>query len=185
MRNFLFLLVFTVLVSGCTSVPSVTQRVNVDFKGYVYNDITNQYVPQMTWAKISSHDEDGKVELVEVRVDRYGSGSNFLYIDLDNIDRHISAVDKYLKWEILANKNKELVDKKIDGIPSKYLGYDIEYSFFSGNTDGHYLSVDNATSFVTRGAYAIYFDRENAMKYKEMLVKFKNGEYQLSGTIYQ
>jgi len=33
--------------------------------------------------------------------------------------------------------------------------------------------------------YAIYFDRENAMKYKEMLVKFKNGEYQLSGTVYQ
>ncbi len=185
MRTFLGLLVLTFVISGCSSVPSVTQRMEIDFQGAVYNDITNQYMPQMTWAKISSHDEGGRIELVEVRVDRYGSGSNFLYIDLDNIDSHIVAVDKYLKWEKLASERRELVDKEIDKIPSKYLSYNIEYSFFSGNTDNHYLSVDNGTSFVTRGAYAIYFDRENAIKYKAMLINFKNGTYKLSGSSYQ
>lgn len=185
MKNFFVFLLLSIVISGCSSVPSVTQRMGVDFQGAVYNDITNQYMPQMTWAKISSHDEGGRIELVEVRVDRYGSGSNFLYIDLDNIDRHIGAVDKYLKWEKLASKRRELVDKEIDKIPSKYLSYNIEYSFHSGNETNHFLSVDHGTSFATRGMYAIYFDRENAMKYKEMLVKFKNGEYKLSGTAYQ
>ena len=153
-----------------------------EFQGAVYNSISNQYIPQMTWALLSSKEKGAPPKMLEIRVDRYGKGSNFLYIDKEDLERHIAAVDKYLDWENTARKRSDLLQKDIDEIPSKYISNNLVYSFFSGNRNSHYLLADNATGFGVKGMYAIYFDKVNAIKYKNMLIKFKNNEFMLIET---
>ncbi|MEY8215648.1 MAG: hypothetical protein RPR97_14335 [Colwellia sp.] len=175
-----FSLILILFLCGCVSTDiQKSERISVDIQGAIYNSITNQYVPQMTQVEIHSSKEGELANLITIYVDRYGAGRNFLYIDSVHINDHILAVDKYLKWEEIAKAQNDKISKEITNVPSKYITHGLDYSFFSGNTESHYLVVDNAPSFATKGQYAIYFDKENAIKYKNILISFKNNKFRL------
>jgi len=176
-------LALTVIIalSGCSSFDNPT-RVNAGFKGSLYNSVSNSFDERMTTATIYGDVKGNDIGMAEVRVDSYSGGlGKPLYPTPAKAQLHINAINKYLKWDTLASQRKEMVTKDIVRIDDGYMSSTKHYyGIHSGNVGDNYLTAEIATADFSRGYHLIYFNRNNAVKYKAFLIRLRDGEMSLS-----
>lgn len=113
---------------------------------------------------------------IAIRSKDFGSKETPFFFNADDADQIIAAIDKYLKWDEKATKNKDFFDKQIDTMHSTQKA---ELWFISGNEVNHYFTIGLRTwayAGEMPGLPDLNLDRKNAIKLKALMLKLKSGE---------
>ncbi len=167
----LLLTISLLLLTACNTTLNTKQtNIPLTFKASAYNSIANQYIERPTFASMFTK-ENGN-NWINIIMETYGKneiGLNSISIAFlqSEIPNYVLHIDKYLEWESKASKDGDIIKKKIGS--AKTSAFSIDFTFFSGNSSAHYLSIGMP------GTTPQYFSRTNAEKLKELLIEFKNG----------
>lgn len=171
MRYFLaFLAIFFI---GCSTTSNTnTTQIPITFSASAYNSVGNRYMERPTFATLYTPKNQNEPWL-NLSMETYGYnqvGQNQIInaFTKNNIPIYIELIDKYLEWEKLATRDKDMLDKKIGSAKTRL--FSLEFGFFSGNEQSHYLSIGSL------GGVPQFFSKEAALSLRDLLLKFQNGE---------
>jgi hypothetical protein len=106
--------------------------------------------------------------------------TNLIFVKKSALEA-IAAIDKFMEWERLAVSRKETLSKKISGVPS-LAGIYLYFGFKSLDVGRHVLEMGirskmlGDSSGAAAGIVDAMVDRDNAVKLRELLVRFSKGE---------
>lgn len=168
----LLLLITTFIISACnTPLNTTTTKTPIDFSASTYNSIANQYLSRPTFAELLQ--KTSGENWINIQMEKYGQnqyGMNFLTISFVQTEckTYIDLIDKYLAWEKVASRDKDIIEKKIGS--AKSVIFDIDFNFYSGNSTNHYLGIGGIG-----GEYQFY-TKDDAIKLKELLSNYMAGK---------
>lgn len=157
----LFILCWLPATFAATSTP-----ISINFQASEFNHLSSTYMQRPTFAELSPS-KKGKPSL-SIYVDRYGARRTGFTLSQQYCDDYIALIDKYLDWEAIAARDGDIIDKPIG--KAKNSNFGLVFSIFSGNARQHFLTIGYSSD------YAEFFDRQNAIALKELILKLKNGE---------
>lgn len=140
-----------------------------------FNSVYSTYANRPTFVKL--HDYGGKDKSLLVEMDTYHpSHYSLLNFGFDYVDEYISHIDKYLKWESLAQQRGDMLTKDIGSSYSQGKWHKYEFRFYSGNSKNHYLEISNCSLMCVEGSTIQYYDTVAAKELRRLLVNLKNGD---------
>lgn len=113
----------------------------------------------------------------------FSSKGTPFFFSREDADQLISAINKYLEWDLKATQNHDFFDKQIDTMDT---GQKAEIWFVSGNERSHYFTIGLRTWAYPGempGLPDLHLDRENAIKLKVLMQKIKSGEISATNRI--
>lgn len=163
--------IFFLLLTGCgsTLLNVDMQVIPINFQALEYNSATNQYTPRLTRVDYNSASES---KALRFHVDDYSPQGKYFSIMEDDFDIAIDAVNKFLRWEKIAVKDGDILNKHISS--GKYC----RMEFHSGNASSHYFVIGTKLNSLVGETILspLYFDVENAIKFRDFLVSHKAGK---------
>jgi hypothetical protein len=192
------ILAIVILFSGCKSNDIAKnikeQRIPTKVSLMTYNSLASAYMERPTFATLYTYKDES---YIRVEAKTYGT-EHVKY--LGTIDKKmlvrisstqtrdfINAIDKYLKWNDLAIKNKDIVEKTISQTETiqfmKLFDSYTKFGFYSGSATSHYLTITNCTiaSLIPDMCIDSYIDKKNALNLKELILAYQNGD--ISSTV--
>lgn len=171
----LFSLVLLSILTGCATVQDTT-RISSDLEASEFNSIASQYMYRPTFVSIETLSSGEKILTINMKTYKVSQYGDSLVLRFSNqlVDSYISFVDKFLSWETLATERKDILEKEIgeeDSLSSGMGGY-LKFTFYSGNESSHYLAVALCSGLICLDN-AHYYDRDNAIKLKQILEELK------------
>lgn len=161
--GFLALLLFsfqpTLAKTTKTEIPSA-------IKSSEFNSVSSTYMKRPTFVTLNTRTK-GKSWL-DISMDRYGGRLSTNSFTQDGCDQYLAYIEKYFEWEKLALQDGDIINKKIGKAKNISLG--ISFYFVSGNENNHYLSIGYSQE------YSQFFDHDEVIKLKDLLIRYKNGE---------
>jgi hypothetical protein len=160
-------------MSACGSTSSY--RIHSSLNASQYNDIANKYMPRPTFLSIVQM--DGYPDMLQIKYDTYSSDKGYQWFSKEHVDDYVALIDKYLKWEEIATRDGDLLNKEI-GTAKLYtvasIPYSLRFSIFSANKTNNYLVIGGASANPNPSNI---FSKENAIKLKMILIKFKDDNF--------
>jgi hypothetical protein len=146
-----------------------SQRVSSGLRGLQFNSVASAYMPRPTSVNIERMRDGQKV--LSVVVDSYGSMPHKVMFYERDISTCVMAIDKFLEWEQIAAKKRDLLEKEIATVPAPS-GMTIYFVFTSGNETSHYLGIGHTIGgpLGKTSAVSFYLDRAGATQLREHLV---------------
>ena len=179
MKTAIYVLVF--LLCGCAGhiADMDGSHVKSDLSVMDFNGVASRYVERPTSVGLASR--KGQDAVLSVRVTRY-SGEVHLILPVEHADKYIAQIDKFREWHEIATQRDDVIDKEISTLPGwgDAIGFQITASFYSA-APGRHLFVIEQCMHGCRSASTLdsfYFDIENALKLRELLIRLKTGELQ-------
>jgi hypothetical protein len=169
---------FFLVLTGCaTTKPQIYPST---VRGADYNSIAERYTVMPTTAEVDTG--LGGVQYLIYRVDLYSFSGGSQNIFMLNISKEngmsiIALIDKYLKWEEIALRDGDQLDKEIGTAKEVLGGNEYKFSFHSGNKKDHFLSVSMCMTFTCTSTG--YFDKANAALLKNEISQFLTGKYKV------
>lgn len=167
------ILLLSIAASGCSTSGNTTRTIiPVNFSAMQYNSIANKYIESLTvveYALMNNGNSWISITMEKYGRDQYGNQNTVLTTFVKaHCGEYIALIDKYLEWEDLATKDKDVISKPI----GKAMGqiFNMHFHFHSGNPTSHYLSIG------LWGADSQYFNRDAAVQLRKLLVKYQNNE---------
>ncbi|RME60184.1 hypothetical protein D6779_02635 [Candidatus Parcubacteria bacterium] len=178
-----FLLFLALLLTGCASkiIPLGSPVTAV-----TYNDVASKYMPRPTFAEVQKFNGDD--DRLVITMQGYGIGADSavtMTFVRQYVDDYLKLIDKYLHWDELASKRGDIINREI-GRAGLWAGAEVRFSIFSGNQISHYLVTEICGLGLCSGDNALMFDRNGAIALKNLLSKFKAGNFkEVNESIYQ
>ena len=157
--------------------PMNTENIDHQVVTMKYTAETLSYAKSVNELSIVDYFDGDRVFVLRPKGSRY---TNYRF-SFSNKAHYIMAIDKYLKWEKTATNSAELLDKNITTIstvgnhPENTVIFD--FRFKSVDTNTHLLSVNFCS--LSHGCndpeleyFKIFFDTNNAEKFKYMLTNY-------------
>lgn len=146
-----------------------------------FDEDTDRYEERPTF--VTLHENGKWQDWLEIDVDfekvtdydLINKGNAFLGVSKDSALQSIAAIDTYLEWESMAKQDDDIVWKNIARIEEDAKYADLRYEFFSASTNSHYLVVSGCSLGICDDRTRMFFDRENAIRYKDFLTKWVSG----------
>lgn len=163
-------ILFAALIAGvvCNTWAGKNTRVPIEFSAVEYNSVASRYMERPTFSEVDK-------KFIYIYVEKYGvDEQDKIFTSKKSAYSHIDLLEKYLKWENIAAKDGDLVDKKI-GKTKSAGGLKYQYYFHSGNADKHYLIVTPCL-FGCIDEQAVVFDKAGAIGLRSLLQSYANGE---------
>lgn len=171
------------VIAGCAS-PTVESRLATDLSAYEFNNLTSQYMARPTFVTLESVDS---LKILHLTTNEYGKVGNdpqkvkHIFFTKPQVDGYITLIDKYLEWESLATERGDQVNKNIGNVDGHH---NLNFSFYSGNTNRHYLVISTVSGGVE--LWPTYFPKSEAVKLRELLMNFKENKLQKTDmSVYQ
>jgi hypothetical protein len=167
----ILLIFIAILFFGCTTASNTNiTKIPIEFNASAYNNIANNYLERPTFATLYTP-KNGNDPWINISMETYGfnqAGQNVIInaFNKSSASSYIELIDKYLEWETLATKDKDIINKKIGSAKSKI--FNINFTFYSANENSHYLTIGMP------GADQQYFSKPNALALKELLLNLNN-----------
>ena len=173
--KFLKLGVLVLALSGCTTVQEST-RLTTELEAKEYNSLYAQYLNRPTFTSIEKM-SDGSTVLVISR-DDYGLSTSPLRFSKKNVSKYTSLIDKYFEWNKLASSRGDAITKDIGKADTwgNSISGSLKFTFHSGNSANHYLSISFCAAGTCLDEQALYFDPKNTLELKKLLVQLKTNE---------
>ncbi|ROR25449.1 hypothetical protein EDB67_10499 [Vibrio crassostreae] len=145
MKKYLISMAIVAFVSGCVSLNKEYRLVS-NVQSLEFNSLLSEYKTRPTFVSLLEM-SDGE-EVLNIKMDSYlASGDGIkpsISIARKYADENIEAIEKYLKWNVLALDRKDQFTKEVSTTKSwDNSGVTIEnrYTFHSGNEFNHYLEI--------------------------------------------
>ncbi|MBL4832631.1 MAG: hypothetical protein JKY26_01545 [Pseudomonas sp.] len=151
-------------LSGCVTVNEMVQS---PIQGSAYNSIYNKTFERPTTVKYE--EMAGQVRLY-IEVDEYGLDYSRVWFDQKRVVEYITLIDKFERWHGVAINDDDILNREI-GIASTSGGLNIKFSFFSGNSQKHYLVMQGGVLGEYSGGIALNY--ENVIHLRVLLEEFK------------
>lgn len=161
-------IILALALTSCTTVKE-SQRVSVPLTAQEFNSISSSYMGRPTFVSLETMSDGAEVLSVEVAM--YANEPSAIRFLKTQAPEYQSAIDKYLEWNKLAKSRGDAITKDIKAIP--VWNGEGDFSFHSGNTNSHYLSIAFCAAGTCLTDRALYFDERGAKELKRLL-----GEYQ-------
>lgn len=179
----LFTLGLLSLLAGCTTLQD-RARVTTDLSASEFNSVSSHYTPKPTFVSLETYSSGEKLLVVNMQtyaIDKYGMDSSVIRYSKQFVDSYLGFIDKYLSWEQIATERQDALTKEIGEAKSFSSGMDghLKFTFYSGNTSSHYLSVAFCSSMICLDN-AHYYDKENAKKLRMLLEILKADQFQIT-----
>jgi hypothetical protein len=185
-------LAVAILFSGCKSNDIAQnlkeQRIPTKANLMTYNSLASTYMERPTFATLYTYKDES---YIRVEAKTYGTEhvkylgtidkKMLLHISSTQTTDFISAIDKYLKWNDLAIKNKDIIEKPIsqtETIQFTWIDVYTKFGFYSGSATSHYLTMNNCmiVSLNPDMCNTSFVDKKNALKLKELILAYQNGD---------
>jgi len=176
-------LVFSILGLTLLALPSASSanekvKISSPFKVMEYNTVLNQYGERATFIdmRVRNKGDMGWIQADLIHKSesaRLMGGLDVMRIKEKHVDGYIGAVEKFLKWEEIAKRDKDNFDKEIVRVNK------LKFSFHSGNESSHYLVL----TFCAVGTCVepnFYFDRKNALLLKQFFEDWRDDKLNYS-----
>lgn len=167
-------LLFLMIIAGCASIQSET-RINSTLQVREFNSISSKYVARptfVTFYELNNGDKSLYVESTSYRPNH----SNSLNFGVKYVDVYIGFIDKYLEWEKIANKRNDSLTKDIGTTKSWADAFNLTFSFYSGNSNNHYLVIAGCGLICVENSPYQYYDKNSAIELRSLLIKLKNNQ---------
>ncbi|MCG6233089.1 hypothetical protein [Vibrio furnissii] len=176
----LFTLGLLGVLAGCATIQD-SNRISSDLSASEFNSISSQYMPKPTFVSLETFSSGEKALAINMKtyaMNKYGMDNSEIRYNREFVDDYIGFIDKYLSWEKLAVDRQDAFTKEIGEAKSWYPGMDgdLKFTFYSGNSNNHYLTVTFCTMIICLDN-AHYYDRKNAERLKQLLEQLKNGQF--------
>ena len=149
-------------------------RIDSDFQVLEFNSISSEYLPRPTFLELVIKNKGKQNLLIKTDFIHKGEyaylnkGLDFIPLKLKYVEDYIAAVEKYLKWQAVASKDRDIFTKEISKVKS------VKFSFASGNSKDHYFIFENCVVACTTERYVL--DYIGAQKFLKLLNKWKSGQ---------
>jgi len=169
---------FCITLAGCTTIQQNT-RLSTSLHAKEYNSIAAQYMDRPTFSEVEQM-SDGETVL-SVSIDNYGSAQSSLRFSKKHVQEYLAFIDKYSEWEQLAKSRGDAFTKEIGSASSWGNGMAgaLKFTFHSGNSNVHFLSIAFCAAGTCLEDKALYFDAKNTTELKALLQNLKSGAIQL------
>ena len=173
--NILKIAALILVLFGCTTVEQST-RLTTDLKAREYNSIASKYMDRPTFTSIEKM-SDGDTVLAISR-ENYGSTESPLRFSKNHVSSYTSLIDKYFEWENLAKSRGDAITKEIGRAKTwgNTMSGSLKFTFHSGNSTIHYLSISFCAAGTCLDEQALYFDSANTSKLKDILGQLASGK---------
>jgi len=172
--NILRFCFLALVLVGCTTIEQST-RITTNLQAKEYNSISARYMNRPTFSAIEKMSDSSTV--LAISRDNYGSTASPLRFSKDNVSGYILLIDKYFKWEKLAMSRGDAITKEIGKENSwgNTISGSFKFTFHSGNSAIHYLSISFCAAGTCLDDQALYFDSKNTQILKELLLQLSSG----------
>ncbi|EKO3939522.1 hypothetical protein F7U67_002061 [Vibrio metschnikovii] len=170
----LTILLFLIIITGCASIQSET-RINSTLQVREFNSISSKYVARPTFVTFYELNNGDKSLYVESNSYR-PNHSNSLNFGVKYVDVYISFIDKYLEWEKIASKRNDSLTKDIGTTKSWADALNLTFSFYSGNSNNHYLVIAGCGLICVENSPYQYYDKNSAIELRSLLIKLKDNQ---------
>ncbi|WP_447039677.1 hypothetical protein [Vibrio alginolyticus] len=161
-------------------------RLNSSLTVKEFNSVYSTYADRPTFVKL--YDYGNGINSVLVEMDTYHpSHYSLLNFGVDYAKEYIAYIDKYLEWENIASKRGDMLTKEIGSSYGQGEWEKYTFSFYSGNSDSHYLEISNCSLMCVEGSTIQYYDVAAAKELRRLLVNLESGNLKTVNTeeIYQ
>ena len=161
-----------------TALAGEKVKISSPFNVMEYNTVSNQYGERATFILMNIRDKGDmgwiQADLIHKSdLAQQWGGLDSLRIKEKHVENYISAVDKFLKWEEIARRDKDNFDKEITKVNK------VKFSFHSGNEKSHYLVMTFcAVAICVEPSF--YYDRKNAVLLKQFLEDWRDDKLNYS-----
>lgn len=165
---------FALVLTGCTTVEQ-SSRLSTSLEVREYNSVYAKYMDRPTFTSVEKM-SDGNTVLAISR-DNYGTTSSPLRFSKDNVPSYVSLIEKYLEWAQLATSRGDAITKEIGKADTwgNSMSGALKFTFHSGNSAAHYLSISFCAAGTCLDDQALYFDVQNANELKILLHQLSSG----------
>jgi hypothetical protein len=162
------------VLAGCTTVDQST-RLSTGLEAKEYNSVYAKYMDRPTFISIEMM-SDGNTVLAISR-DNYGTTSSPLRFSKENVSKYIALIDKYFEWNQLAISRGDAITKEIGKAETwgNSISGTLKFTFHSGNSAVHYLSISFCAAGTCLDDQALYFDFKNSHELKSLLIQLDSG----------
>ncbi len=170
----LTLAILLISIFGCTSVQQST-RLSTNLHAKEYNSIASKYMDRPTSSTVEKMSDGATV--LAISIDNYGTTQSSLRFSKKHVTEYLNLINKYLEWEQLAKSREDAFTKEIGRADTWGNGIagTLSFTFHSGNSSIHFLSVAFCATGTCLDETALYFDTKNAIELKALLKKFESG----------
>ncbi|MBK5146014.1 lipoprotein [Budviciaceae bacterium BWR-B9] len=182
MRKIVLFISILFILSGCASVQE--KSISTKLSARAYNSVAKAYMPMLTSASVVTY---GDKEYIKYLIDLYsysefGKDRFYLALDKDGADTAINIIDKYLKWESIAKRDSDIVDKEMQELSGpKYLSVAYKFGMASGNERNHYLYIQQCSDgLMSICLYSVYLNKEDALILKDELGRYLSGSLKVT-----
>ncbi|MCG3760637.1 hypothetical protein [Vibrio cincinnatiensis] len=162
------------VLAGCTTVEQST-RLSTNLEAREYNSVYSKYMDRPTFTSIEKM-SDGNTVLAISR-DNYGTTSSPLRFSKEHVSKYTALIDKYIEWNQLAISRGDAITKEIGKAETwgNSMSGTLKFTFHSGNSAVHYLSISFCAAGTCLDDQALYFDLKNSQELKNLLVQLGSG----------
>lgn len=166
--------ILTLILAGCTTIEQST-RLSTNLEAREYNSVYAKYMDRPTFTSIEKM-SDGNTVLAISR-DNYGTTFSPLRFSKDYVSQYTVLIDKYLEWNQLAISRGDAITKDIGKAQTwgNSMSGTLKFTFHSGNSTVHYLSISFCAAGTCLDDQSLYFDSKNARELKNLLVQLGSG----------
>lgn len=169
------------VLTGCTTVEQST-RLSTNLESREYNSVYSKYMVRPTFTSIEKM-SDGNTVLAISR-DNYGTTSSPLRFSKELVSEYTALIDKYFEWNQLAISRGDTITKEIGKAETwgNSMSGTLKFTFHSGNSAVHYLSIAFCAAGTCLDGQALYFDLKNSQDLKNLLVQLGSGTIKIEDT---
>jgi len=150
---------------------------------------TTKFVDRRTYVKILDKKKKSNKMIIGANLirkreyNRKSGNYETLVFSEKRIDKYVDAIDKYLSWEEIAQRDGDIVEKHIKTIRASSTGH-LNFNLYSVNSTDHYLMIymrtlaDALVGSENVGVVPVFsLNRENAVILKTLLTDWKAGNF--------
>ena len=162
------------LLVGCTTVEQST-RLSTSLEAREYNSVYAKYMDRPTSTSIEKMSDGNSV--LAISRDNYGAISSPLRFSKEYVSQYTALIDKYSEWSQLATSRGDAITKKIGKAETwgNSMAGTLKFTFHSGNSAVHYLSISFCAAGTCLDDQALYFDARNTRELKSLLLQLGSG----------
>ena len=178
MKKWLFLILISIISSN--SVACVywgETNIRSYLRVFEFNEFAENYLGKPANVVITGKKKNKKTLIIQFEPYNIASLDSAPCIKFTSkyVDDSIEMIEKFLKWEKMAVKNKDTFGKEI-GKAKLAMGLKNKFSFWSGNAENHYLIIDTCSLGDCNVFNSFYFDKKNTITLLNLLRELKENK---------
>ena len=178
MKKWLFLILISIMSSNSLAcVYWGETNIRSDLRVFEFNEFAENYLGKPANVVITGKKKNKKTLIIQFEPYNIASLDFAPCIQFTSkyVDDSIEMIEKFLKWEKMAVENKDTFGKEI-GKVKRQMGVKNKFSFWSGNSESHYLIIDTCSMGNCSVDNSFYFDKKNTIILLNLLRELKDNK---------